>query len=126
MNGIQVSADGFVHVGQNQGASLEKIQAAVLQKQNPGLQANCPDGTCPSCEQRMNREYVDYDEELELIEAMPSPRHPPQKKRKQVANEQEHLPLPVMNFKKPDDRKESKIHVNDSDEHLPLPTMARR
>jgi hypothetical protein len=41
---INVSPDGFVDLGGNNWVSLDRIQQAVLETQNPGLQVNCPEG----------------------------------------------------------------------------------
>ncbi|MEX2310139.1 MAG: hypothetical protein WD738_21380 [Pirellulales bacterium] len=94
---IQVSADGHVHVGKNEWVSLEKIQQAVLNRQNPALNANCPDGECPHCRQQ-----------------------------RMTDNEEDHLPLPTMNFRKDDQREVPTINrQHDSEEHLIPPSTAR-
>ena len=41
---IQVMADGSVYVGNGNWYSFDRIQQAVLEKQNPGLSVNCPEG----------------------------------------------------------------------------------
>jgi hypothetical protein len=98
--GIEVTADGHVHIGNNEWVSLEAIQQAVLQKQNPALNVNCPH--CQS------DDLYDYS-----------------KPTKKVVNvDQEPLELPTTLRVNEDDRKQKPV-TNDDEEFLPLPSSAR-
>lgn len=104
MNGLTVSADGSVHCGNNEWFSLEAIQQAVLEAQNPNLR------------------LIDTKPRLQTVNV----------NRKQTANkkqEQECLPLPStlrtneQSAKAGCTCKQKKQTANEMDEqHLPLPT----
>jgi hypothetical protein len=95
MKGIQVSDDGFVHCGNNEWFSLDRIQQAVLAKQNPGLQTNSEG--C-QCRQRMtiNVEQEHLEHPTTLVRK--PKRHRRQQETRNVG--QEHLPLPTTNVRK--------------------------
>jgi len=95
---IQVTADGYVHVGNNEWVSLDKVQQAVLNTQNPGLTANCPEG------EHRERNVTSNEEYLPLPSTSQTKFKPRQEQAKQTINAQ----------------------VEESDEHLIMPSSHRQ
>jgi hypothetical protein len=104
---IKVTADGHVHVGGNQWASLEEIQQAVLDRQS-SLTAN---GDCPHC--RLQEEVFDY------------ARSSPTKKR-QVMNAEPEAPLELPSTLRVNKDEQKRKPAANAEECLPLPSTLRR
>jgi hypothetical protein len=106
---IEVTADGHVHVGGNQWASLEEIQQAVLERQNPGLTGNC-DGSCQQPNSKLEAKLMRMQRNELFAKVNKGP------------NAEPHLPLPSTLVRNQDDDKRTPVA---NDEHLPLPSTAR-
>ncbi len=108
-NNIQVTADGFVHIGRNEFVSLEAIQQAVLRATNPGLNVNCPEGSPPTESKGMKKVTAHL-------------------QRLMASAKQEHLELPSTAPPKQKPNKPSPTfnEVFGIEECLPLPTTMKR
>lgn len=119
MSTIHVTANGLVHVGRNEWVSLDRIQAAVHNKQHPNLNNEGREGqmqksmhaNCDQCPQQHSCTH------------------------QQIANEfdpnEECLPLPST-YRKTEQRntfqQKSKLQTTNErgEAHLPLPSTLRR